>query len=118
MPAAAAPSPYFAVSLRHPPSKCLPVAGPRTKRDKEAAAPPINCRYSRDLGVLQLTVFVIAFGYAGKLWWNGTLIACRGVGDMRPHRSLLVRPPTQPCLTRCASPRLVAAPRLCDVPLQ
>ena len=41
-------------------------AGPQTDRDKEAAAPPINLRYSRDVGVLQLTVLVVTLGYAGE----------------------------------------------------
>lgn len=45
---------------------CFPLAGPKTERDKLAAAPPISIRYSRDLGVLQLTIFVVALGYAGK----------------------------------------------------
>jgi hypothetical protein len=41
-------------------------AGPQTDRDKEAAALAINIRYSRDLGVLQLTVLVVTLGYAGE----------------------------------------------------
>ncbi|KAL4451743.1 hypothetical protein ABPG75_007405 [Micractinium tetrahymenae] len=40
------------------------VPSPKTERDKLAAAPPISIRYSRDLGVLQLTIFVVALGYA------------------------------------------------------
>ncbi|KAL4421157.1 hypothetical protein ABPG77_000792 [Micractinium sp. CCAP 211/92] len=40
------------------------VPSPRTERDRLAAAPPISIRYSRDLGVLQLTIFVVALGYA------------------------------------------------------
>ncbi len=49
------------------PALAAPAApGPRTERDRLAAAPPISIRYSRDLGVLQLTIFVVALGYAGK----------------------------------------------------
>lgn len=53
-----------------------PPAGPKTERDKEAAALPINCRYSRDIGVLQLTVFLVVLSY-GSEWllrsnvWEG-----------------------------------------------
>ena len=48
---------------------CPGCAEPKTERDKEAAGLPINCRYSRDLGVLQLTVFVVTFAYASEWWW-------------------------------------------------
>lgn len=52
------------------------VPRPKTERDKEAAALPINCRYSRDIGVLQLTVFLVVLSY-GSEWllrsnvWEG-----------------------------------------------
>ena len=40
-------------------------AGVHTERAKEAETPPRNCRYSRDLGVVQLTVLLVTLGYAG-----------------------------------------------------
>ena len=47
------------------------VTEPKTERDKEAAGLPINCRYSRDLGVLQLTVFVVCLAYASEWGAHG-----------------------------------------------
>ncbi len=58
-------------------------AEPKTERDKEAAGLPINCRYSRDLGVLQLTVFVVTFAYASELGPKIYLLQL-----VKPHHTL------------------------------
>lgn len=80
------------------------VAGPKTERGIEAAAVPISCRYSRDLGVLQLTIILVVLGYGGVCARR----LAQATGVQRRLKARAKCPPafqhTTPCRRRCICP--------------
>lgn len=71
------------------PAPCPARAAPKTEMGLEAAAVPINCRYSRDLGVLQLTVFLVTLSY-GSEWLRCAMRAVPAAVAALPWRAARV----------------------------